>query len=119
MDWETAASEDPWSLPLGSPLADNGRVARTISILSASLSLMGSWGVAKGLVALGATPLVISASFLVTPGCLTSFGGLLEEGGTLYRLFFPGSTTLEGVSALELMEEEARLVRGSIHSLPS
>ena len=106
-------------MPLGLPLAGNGRVARIISILDASLSFIGSWGATGGLVASGPTPLVISTSFLVTPGCLATFGGLLEEGGTLYRLFFPGSTTLEGVSALELMEEEARMARGSIHYLPS
>ena len=57
----------------------------------------------------GATPLVISTSFLVTPGCLATYRWLPEEGGTLLGLFFSGSTTLGGVSALELMEEEARM----------
>ena len=107
MDWETTTSKDPWSLPLGSPLASNGSVARTISILDASLSLMGSWGVAGGVVASGVTPLVILAFFSVTLGYSASFGGLLEEGGTFFGLFFSSFATLEGVSALELMEEEA------------
>ena len=39
MDWEIATFEDPWFVPLGSPLADIGRLARTISVLGASLSL--------------------------------------------------------------------------------
>ena len=60
----------------------------------------------------GATPLVISASFSVTPGYSASFGGLLEEGGTLSGLFFLGSVTSKGVSALELMEEKARMTGG-------
>ena len=38
----TIASEDPWLMPLGSPLEGIGRVARTSSILDASLSLAGS-----------------------------------------------------------------------------
>ena len=83
LDLETVTSEDPWSVHLGSPLAGNGRVARKISILSASLSLVGSWGAAGGLVASEVTPLITSASFPVTPGCSATFGGLPEEGGTL------------------------------------
>ena len=53
------------------------------------------------------------------PSCLASFGGLPEEGGTSSGLFFLGDATSEGVSALELLEEEARIAGGSIHSLPS
>lgn len=60
------------------------RVARTISRLwDTYLSLEGSLGVAEGLVALGATPLVVSFSFLATPACFASLEGLLEEGRTL------------------------------------
>ena len=99
-------------MPLGSPLAGNRRVVRTISILDASLSLIGSWGVIGALVASGATPLVISASFLVTPSYSATFGGLLNEGGTLLGLFFSESATSGGMSALEMMEEEARMVGG-------
>ena len=83
LDLETTAFEDPLSVPLGSPLAGNGRVARKISILGASLSLIGSWGAAGGLMASGITPLITSASFPVTPGWSATFGGLPEEGGTL------------------------------------
>ena len=99
-------------MPLGSHLASSGRVARTISILGASLSLVGSWGVDEDFVASGTTPLVTSVSFLFTPSCLTTFGGLLEEGGTLLGLLFLGSATLGGVSTLELLEEEAQMARG-------
>ena len=99
-------------MPLGSPLAGNRRVAKTISILDASLSLIGSWGAVEALMALGATPLVISASFPVTPSYLAAFGGLPKEGGTLLGLFFSGSATSGGMSALEMMEEEARMVGG-------
>ena len=60
----------------------------------------------------GATPLVISASFSVTLGYSASFGGLPEEEGTFFGLFFSGSTTSGGVFALELMEEEAQMVEG-------
>ena len=101
------ASEDPWFVPLGSPLAGNGRVVRTISILGASLSLVGSWGAVGGLMALGATPLVTSTSFPFTPSCSATFGGLPEEGGTLLGLLFSRSATSGGVFALELLEEKA------------
>ena len=94
-------------MPLGSPLASSGRVARTISILGASLSLVGSWGADEDFVASGTTPLVTSVSFPFTPSCSTTFGGLLEEGGTLLGLLFLGSATLGGVSTLELLEKEA------------
>ena len=53
-----------------------------------TLSLIGSWGATGGLVASEATPLVISASFPITPGYSATFGGLPEEGGTLLRPFF-------------------------------
>ena len=42
LDCWTAASEDPWSVPLELPLEGSGRVVKTISILCASLSLVGS-----------------------------------------------------------------------------
>ena len=110
MDFWAATFEDPWSVPLGSPLVGIGRVARTISILDASLSLMGPWGIAGGLVASRSTPLVTSASFSFTPGCSATFGGLLEEEGRAFSdpLFF-GSATSRGVSALELLEEERQM----------
>ena len=94
--WESAASEDSESLLLRSPWAGNGRVARTISIVEGtSFSLGGSWGIAGGLVALGATPLLASTSFSATPYCWVSSGKLLEEGGALAGLPFPSSTTSE------------------------
>ena len=94
--WESAASEDSKSLLLRSPWAGNGRVARTISIVEGnSFSLGGSWGTARGLVALGATPLLASTSFSATPYCWVSSGKLLEEGGALAGLPFPSSTTSE------------------------
>ena len=55
----------------------------------------------------GATPLVTSASFPFTSGCLATFGELLEEGGTLLGLLFLGFATSGGVFALKLLEEEA------------
>ena len=99
-------------MPLGSPLAGSGRVARTISILCASLSLVGSWGAAEDFVASGTTPLVTSASFPFTPNYSATFGGLLKEGGTLLGLLFSGFATSGGVSNLELLEEEARMAGG-------
>jgi len=44
LDSWAVTSEDPWSMPLGSPLVGSGRVAKKISILGAFLSLKGSWG---------------------------------------------------------------------------
>ena len=41
LDCWAVASEDPWSVPLRSPLVGIGKVARTISILDASLYLVG------------------------------------------------------------------------------
>ena len=54
-----------------------------------------------------ATPLVTLVSFLFTLGCSATFGGLPKEGRTFLRLLFSGSATSGGVSALELLEEEA------------
>ena len=42
LDSRAVTSEDPWSMPLGSPLVGSGRVAKKISILGAFLSLEGS-----------------------------------------------------------------------------
>ena len=62
--------------------------------------------------ALGVTPLVVSTSFSATSSCLTSFGGLPEERGIFSRLSFSSFATLEGVSALELVEAGARMAKG-------
>ena len=112
MDFWAATFEDPWSVPLGSPLAGIGRVARTISILDASLSLVGSWGTIGGLVASGSTPLVTSASSSFTIGYSVTFGGLTEEGRAFSDPLFFGSATSREVSTLELLEEGGRMASG-------
>ena len=81
MDCWTAASKDLWSAPVESPLAGIRRLARIISILEASFSLMGSWEAAEGFVASVATPFVTSASSLFAPSCSATFRGLLEGEG--------------------------------------
>ena len=77
------ASEDPWSVPIRSPLVGIGRLARTIFILGASLSFAGSWGAVGGLVASGATPLITSVSFFVHPGLLGHFWRVARGGKDL------------------------------------
>ena len=107
-------------MPLGSPLAGSGRVARKSSILGASLSLFGSWGIAGGLVALEVIPFDTLVTFPFAPGCLAIFGGLPEGGGgTLLGRLFSGSATSGGMSGLALLEEEAWIAGGSKHLLPS
>ena len=81
------------------------------------MSLVGSWEIAGGLVALGATSLVTSASFPFTLGYLATFGRLPEERGTSLGLLFLGSTILGGVSALELLEEETQMAGGVVDTL--
>ena len=106
------ASEDPWSVPIGSPLVGIGRLARTIFILGASLSFAGSWGAVGGLVASGAAPLLALVSFSTIPYCWASSKGLLEEGRTLAELAFPSSSTSEEVSILELAEPGVQITGG-------
>ena len=60
----------------------------------------------------GATPLVLSASFSVTPSYSSSFGGLPEERRTFFRLSFSSFATLEGVFTLKLVEAGAQMAKG-------
>ena len=120
--WAGAAAEDSGPLPLRSSLVGTGRVAKTISILwEASFSLGKSLGAvgglvaaiaAEGLVASGATLLVVFVSFSATPGCSASLEGLSGERRALVGLSLSVSTSSEAVPTLEPEELDARMTGG-------
>ena len=62
--------------------------------------------------ALGATPLLVTASFLATPGYLASLEGLLGEREALEGLTLSITATSEAGSTLELTKLDARMVGG-------
>ena len=111
--WESATFEDPKSLRLRSPLASNGRVARTTSIEEGTFFSLGwSLGPAGGLVASGATTLLASASFSATPCYWATSEGLSEKARALVGLALPTSAISVKASVLKLVEPDAWMAGG-------